>query len=57
MSKEAITAATWWGFSDATRVFWPHSGLLDKHDSPKEAFRRLLALRAMVAKTSPQVTR
>jgi len=45
MSKEAITAATWWSFSDATHVFWPHSGLLDKQDAPKDAFRRIVRLR------------
>jgi len=49
MSMEAITAATWWSFSDAAKVFWPHSGLLDKHDAPKEAFRRLVTLRKMAS--------
>jgi GH35 family endo-1,4-beta-xylanase len=47
MSKPGITALTQWSFSDAAPVFWPHSGLLDKDDRPKEAFRRVVALREM----------
>jgi hypothetical protein len=50
LSKPAITAATWWSFTDATPVFWPHTGLLDRHDQPKESFRRLLKLRALTGR-------
>ena len=48
LSKPAITALTWWSFSDAAPVFWPYSGLLDQHDAPKEAFRRVVRLRAQI---------
>jgi endo-1,4-beta-xylanase len=47
MSKPAIRGITWWSFSDAVRVFWPHGGLLDKNDEPKQALLRLLELREM----------
>ena len=47
MSKPAINAMTWWSFSDAAHVFWPHGGLLDGQDDPKESYQRLLALRAL----------
>jgi len=48
MSKPAINALTWWSFSDAAKVFWPHSGLLDRQDEPKESFHRVAALRRMI---------
>ena len=48
MSKPAITALTWWNFSDAGRTFFPYSGLLNKDDEPKESFRRVIALRRMI---------
>ena len=49
MSRPAITAATWWSFSDAHGAFWPYGGLLNKQDEPKEAYNRLLELRKMMA--------
>lgn len=45
MAKPAINALTWWSFSEFGHVFWPHGGLLNRQDDPKEAFRRLLKLR------------
>ena len=45
LSKPSITALTYWGFSDATPKFWPHSGLLDAHDDAKPAYLRLMALK------------
>jgi len=48
MANPAITALTWWSFSDAEPVFWPHSGLLNANDEPKAAFLRLLTLRQMI---------
>ena len=48
MSKPPTEAITWWSFSEAERVFWPHGGLLNGSDDPKEAFRRILSLRAMI---------
>ncbi len=49
MSKPTITALTWWSFTDAAPVFWPHSGVLNKDDAPKEAFTRMVKLRALCA--------
>lgn len=48
MANPAVTAITWWSFSDAEKVFWPHSGLLNAQDEPKEAFRRVVQLRKLV---------
>ena len=51
MSKPAITAATWWSFSDAHGAFWPYGGLLNAQDEPKESYNRLLELHTMTETT------
>lgn len=53
LSKPNITALTWWDFSSASRIFWPHAGLLNKDDEPKEAYHRLCALRKEI--NSPEM--
>ena len=47
MGKPFVEAITWWDFSDQNGHFFSHSGLLDKDGNPKEAYRRLKALRNM----------
>jgi GH35 family endo-1,4-beta-xylanase len=40
-SKPAVTAITWWDFTDD---FWPFGGLLQRDGTPKEAYRRIKEL-------------
>ena len=42
-SKPFIDAITWWDFCDP--AFIPHGGLLTPDLQPREAYKRLLALR------------
>ena len=43
LGNSAVEAITWWSLSDS-RTFWPHGGLLDRHDQPKPAYGRLRKL-------------
>ena len=43
LGKPFVDAITWWNFSENVH-FFPHSGLLDKHNSPKESYSRLKKL-------------
>jgi endo-1,4-beta-xylanase len=44
-SKPEFEAVEWWDFADYGGHFWPNGGLLHRDFSPKESYRRLLALK------------